>query len=150
MARVARAARAIRISTLHGANRQPAFVPLDDGSEARIVLEQALAAEAQEIISKVGILKPQFQQLVIGDGEYLAVLQALHGLGPAIVRSEKSKLPDHAPGAELDADLGHAELARDDVHHLVRSIALTEESLFLVILPPRHEWLEPIHREIAV
>src|SRR5262245_8373920 len=103
------------VGALHGSNRQPAFVLLDDGSEARIVFEQALAAEAQEIIAEVGILEAQFQQLVIGDGEDLAVLDALHGLGAAVVRRQKSKLSDHAPGPELDSNLGHAELAGDDV-----------------------------------
>ena len=44
-------------NALHRANRQPAFVPLDDSCEARIVLEQALAAEAQEIISEMRILE---------------------------------------------------------------------------------------------
>ncbi len=59
--------------TLRGTNCQPALVPLDDGCEARIVLEQALAAETQEIISEVGILEAQLQEPVIGDGWHLTV-----------------------------------------------------------------------------
>jgi hypothetical protein len=37
------------VGALHGADRQPAFVPLDDGCEARIVFEPAVAPEKQEI-----------------------------------------------------------------------------------------------------
>src|SRR5690349_7292492 len=135
---------------LPGPNCHPPVLPLDDGGEARIVLEQALAAETQEIISEVRILEAQFQELVIGDGEHLGILDTLDGLCPTVVWSQKSQLPDHAPGPELDPDLAHAELAGDDVKHLVRRIALAKDPLVLAILPSRHERLEPIHREIAV
>jgi hypothetical protein len=40
------------VGALHGANRQPAFVPLDDGCEARTVFEPAVAPETQEITKK--------------------------------------------------------------------------------------------------
>src|SRR6266567_622554 len=63
--------------SLPSSNRHPPVVPLDDRRKARIVFEQALAAETQEIISEMGILEAQFQELVIGDGEHLTVLDAL-------------------------------------------------------------------------
>src|SRR3954468_20538301 len=90
---------------LRSPNGHSNAILLDDGGEAGVVFQQALAAETQEIISEVRVLEAQFQELVVGDGEHLAVLGALHRLGPAVVGGEKSKLPDHAPGAELDPDL---------------------------------------------
>src|SRR5262249_18291471 len=69
---------------------------------------------------------------------------------PAVVGREKSKLPNHATRPELDPDLTHAELAGDDVHHLVRGIAFAKEHLLVAILPSCHERLKPIHREIAI
>src|SRR5437899_5895575 len=126
-------------TALLGSNRQPAFVPLDDSFETRIVFDEALAAQTQEVVPKAWILEIYFQELLIGDGENLAVLDTLDGLGPTVVGRQKSELPDHTTGTELDSDLRHAELAGDDIEHLVRRISLAKEHVVLAILPPRHE-----------
>ena len=53
--------------------------------KSRIVLQQTIAAEAKEIITKFWILEVNFKQLIIGNDQHLTILNAFHTLRTPVI-----------------------------------------------------------------
>ncbi len=51
-----------------------------------MILEQAIAGEAKKIVSEFRILQINFMQLVVGNRQHFAILDAFDRLRPVVVR----------------------------------------------------------------
>src|SRR5438552_14502151 len=70
------------------------------------VLEQALGRQHQEVVAELRVLKVDLEQLFVGDGQDLAVLDAFDRRRSPVVGGEKAEFAHQAPRWNLDADFG--------------------------------------------
>jgi len=82
--------------------------------------------------------------------QHLSILDTLQGLGARLVRRQHGQFPDHFPRQDVDSDFNQAAAARSDEKHCAGGIALSKKDVSRLYAARRHEWLEPIHLEIAL
>src|SRR5262249_61395497 len=78
--------------------RQPRF-------QTRDVLNEPLGRKPKKVIAKLRILKVQLEQLFIGNGQNVAILEAAYCLRPPVVRIDEAQLAHDTSSRQFDTDL---------------------------------------------
>src|SRR6516165_9402470 len=78
----------------------------DNSFQPRDVLKQALAGQNQEVIAELRILKVDFEQPVICDGQHLSILDTFDRSRSPVVGRKEAKLTHDTSRRKFDADLG--------------------------------------------
>ncbi len=71
---------------------QSLLIFLHDALEPRNVLQQALAGETEQVVAEFRILEVQLEQRFIGDGQDVAVLDALDRLRTPVFRRNEIRV----------------------------------------------------------
>lgn len=107
--------------------------------QPRVVLQEALAGQDQKVIAELRILEIDLEQLFVGDGQGVAVLEAFDGRRPPVFGRQETELAHEAAGRKFDADLDDPEFAGHGQEHFVGQIALLEQNVAASIFPLAHE-----------
>src|ERR1700751_2323410 len=103
----------------------------------------------QKVEAEGGILIIKLLDLVVGDRQGFAVLNAFERSGAAIVRRQHRQFAHDLAWVQLDAELKQQIAAAYCTKHLMGLFALGEQDIALPEAATNHERLEPIHRGIA-
>src|ERR1700730_974844 len=85
------------------------FVLCDDRFEPGDVFQQALAGQDQEVIAELGVLKVDFEQLFVSDGQHVPVLGALDRRRPPVIGRKEAEFAHQTSRRKLNADFGDQE-----------------------------------------
>jgi hypothetical protein len=96
---------------VHRRARRRDFVLRDDRVEPRNVLQQALTGEDEKIIAKLRILEVNLEQLLVGDGQNLAVFDTFDCRRSAVVGCQETKLAHQTSRRKFDAYFLHQEFS---------------------------------------
>ncbi len=73
----------------------------DKSFQSRDVFQQALAGQHQEVIAELRVLKVDLEQLFVGDGQHVTVLDAFDGRGSPVIGRQKTEFAHQAVPAEV-------------------------------------------------
>src|SRR3984885_12137992 len=84
------------LATQLARRRWGVLVLRDDALESCDVFQQALAGQHQEVVTELRILEIDFQELLVGDREHVAVFETGHGRRALVVGREEAEFA-HQP-----------------------------------------------------
>src|SRR5262249_51174048 len=90
------------------------------------------------------------EQLVVSDGQNVAAFDAFDGLRAPIVFRQEAEFAHDSASRNLNSELLDEKLSRHRIKHLFCGIAFAKEGVALPMLSSCHEWLSPIHRQVAL
>ena len=115
------------------------FFLCDNSFQSRDVFQQALAGQDQKVIAELRVLKVDLEQLFVGDGQHVTVLDAFDGRGSPVIGRQKTEFAHQLSRRKFDADFLHKEFSGDGQQHFVGGIVLPEQDVALAVFALGHE-----------
>ena len=126
------------------------FALFNDSFEACIVLEKAIAGEAEKIIAEVRVPKVDLEQSVITDGQHSSILYAFDGCSPFVIGRKKAKFSHETSRRKFNANFSHQIFSCGCQKHLFGCLSFPKQDIPFAVVASVHKRLEPVHCQIAL